>query len=307
MPKQPEVVSVSRAHLAALRTDELSDYLEEGRIVFFPEAPVALPSAQDLEFLRSELPKLIRLKNVSYYPTADRVYGMQGDRALRERVTALLKDHHHRVEDFLHKHIPRLAKDWIAGTASFRPLEEKGRNLSAHASNELLHIDSGAYGATHGDRIFRFFTNINTSKPRVWRVKGTFPDLYRELGPQAGIARPGSIVDEGLLDRVYSGMIRGLSAVLPMARSLDSSPYDRAMRRLHNYMKDSPEFQRSDDGARIVDFPPMSSWMVLTDMVGHSCIEGQHMLSDTFLIPLKNCLRADYTPYRLLQRGLPGR
>ena len=53
--------------------------------------------------------------------------------------------------------MPALAKNLRAGTCSFRPLEERGRNLKPHASNELVHIDAGAYGATNGDRILRFF------------------------------------------------------------------------------------------------------------------------------------------------------
>ena len=38
--------------------------------------------------------------------------------------------------------------------------------------------------------------------------------------------------------------------------------------------------------------------MVLTDGVSHACIQGQHALVDTFLIPLANCRLP--APYHLL-------
>jgi hypothetical protein len=54
--------------LRQLQPDELSDSLERGSIVYFPRSPVPLPSAEDLEFFRSELPKRLKLKNISYPP-----------------------------------------------------------------------------------------------------------------------------------------------------------------------------------------------------------------------------------------------
>jgi len=303
MPKAPDVVTASS--LGGAGPHELSDHLEHGRIVLFPTSPVELPPAEDLEFLRSELPGRISLKNISYYPAAGRVYGLNGDRAAEERTTRILKEHHQRIGAFLARSIPSLVPNWTPGTTSFRPLQEKGRNLSKHASNELIHIDAGAYGATHGARIFRFFTNINPVEPRVWRVKGTFPDLLQEYGRQARVVNGsnGDRLKEGFFDRLYSGLVRGVSAVVPMARSIDSSPYNRAMRRCHNFLKESNEFQEGEEGRRIVEFGPMTSWMVLTDMVGHACTSGQHMLSNTYLMPIENCRHQHLTPYACLRRG----
>lgn len=56
-----------------LQSDDISDSLERGSIVFFPESPVPLPSADDLAFLRQELPDLLRLKNISYHPESGRI------------------------------------------------------------------------------------------------------------------------------------------------------------------------------------------------------------------------------------------
>ena len=81
-----------------------------------------------------------------------------------------------------------------------------------------------------------------------------------------------------------------------MARVIDTSPYDRRMRRFHNWMKDTAEFQQPPHER--FSFAPFSAWMVLTDGVSHACIQGQHALVDTFLIPLANCRLP--APYHLL-------
>ena len=181
--------SFDKQRLAQLAADEISDSLEQGSIVFFPESPVALPSADDLEFIRQELPALLKLKNISYHPEAGKVRGLDTtDAAVSERVTRILSRVSDDIAGFLKTAAPRLTDNWTVGTCSFRPIEERGRELSAHASNELVHIDAGAYGATNGDRILRFFINVNPGADRVWASKGNFTDLFRSHGDRAQLS-----------------------------------------------------------------------------------------------------------------------
>ena len=65
--------------LQKMQSDELSDSLERGSVVFFPESPVALPEAEDLDFFRQELPKRLKLKNISFHPEEGRTRGLDGD------------------------------------------------------------------------------------------------------------------------------------------------------------------------------------------------------------------------------------
>jgi len=199
-----------------------------------------------------------------------------------------------RVRELLQREMPGFTRGWTPGTSSFRPLEEEGRNLSAHASNELIHVDAGAYGATHGDRILRFFVNLNPSRERVWISKGTFDELFARHGHEAGVdAGP---LEPAVPERALSGLLSALQRRFPMARVLDTSPYDRRMRRFHNWMKDTKAFQEPPHER--ISFAPFSAWMVLTDGVSHACVRGQHALVDTFLVPLRNCQRK--APYHLL-------
>ena len=272
----------------------LAEALERGRVVQFETLPVALPPEEEQRFLREDLAPYLRKKNISYYPEADKLAGMQAPAAIQERATHILRQHSLRVRDYLTRAMPEFTAGWQPGTASFRPLEEQGRALSAHASNELIHVDAGAYGATHGDRILRFFINLNPSRERVWISKGPFAELLQKHGAEAGVL--GGDLRPGLPERALSGALRAARGLFPMARVVDSSPYDRRMRRFHNWMKDTPSFQAPPHEQ--LSFAPFTAWMVLTDGVSHACIAGQHALVDTFLIPLRNCKLP--APFQLL-------
>lgn len=282
----------------------LGDELEAGNIVFFPAAPVPLPSPADQAFLREALPAALKLKNVSYHPEADAVRGLDDDPALAARTRRILADHGRAVDEFLHRVMPEFVKDWTLGTCSFRPLEEQGRNLKPHASNELVHIDAGAYGATRGNRILRFFVNLNPQEDRVWATKGAFPELFRRFGAAAGIRlrNPERALRPGPLDHIRSGLIGALAGSgLPLARMLDSSPYDRTMRRFHNYMKDTAEFQADTRDHEEIRFPPFSAWMVLTDTVSHASVSGRFALVTTGIVPLANCRQPALAPINILR------
>jgi hypothetical protein len=287
--------------LQVVKTNEtssaLADALERGNVVQFERCPVALPSEADQRFLREELAPYLRKKNVSWYPEAGKLAGLQAPAEAQARAAQILRDHSSRVQAWLRQAMPAFTAGWQPGTSSFRPIEEQGRGLSAHASNERIHVDAGAYGATHGDRILRFFINLNPERERVWISKGPFAELLRQHGAEAGIL--GGRLEPGLAERAFTGALRAARGVFPMARVVDSSPYDRRMRRFHNWMKDTASFQAPPHER--FSFPPFSAWMVLTDGVSHACVSGQHALVDTFLIPLGNCRLP--APFQLLARA----
>jgi 3-deoxy-D-manno-oct-2-ulosonic acid (Kdo) hydroxylase len=298
---------------AAWRADPgaVRDALEANRIVYFPTCPLPLPPEETLDFLRRELPSRLKLKNVSYHPEAGKVSGLEADSATTARVTETLRAHLGEVVAFLRRVTGDLTRDARIGTCSFRPIEEKGRNLDPHASNELVHVDAGAYGATNGDRILRFFVNVNPDRDRVWATKGSFQDMIERYGERAGL-----LDDNGKLrlridkrggDRVVSALVAGLARLNPLATVLDTSPYDRAMRRLHNYMKDDPDFRADMAGYREVRFPPLSAWMVFTDGVSHASLEGQFALVTTMIVRRARMRWPERAPFNALLARAPGR
>ena len=295
---------------AAWRSDPgaVRDALEANRIVYFPTCPLPLPAEDTLDFLRRELPSRLKLKNVSYHPEAGKVSGLEADAETTRRVTGTLRSHLDEVQAFLRQVTGDLTQDARVGTCSFRPIEEKGRNLEPHASNELVHVDAGAYGATNGDRILRFFVNVNPERDRVWATKGTFQEMIERHGARAGLlddrGRLGLRIEKRGGDRAVSALVAGLARLNPLATVLDTSPYDRAMRRLHNYMKDDPGFRADMEGYREVRFPPLSAWMVFTDGVSHASLEGQFALVTTMIVRRARMRWPERAPFNaLLARG----
>lgn len=293
----------SAAALAATASHPIGDALEHGHIARFLECPFVLPAAADLVRLRAELPRQLKAKNVSYHPESDRVHGVQDNPDLERCAYRVLKEHSAVVHEFLTRAVGDLIADCTVGTSSFRPMQERGRGLKPHASNELLHIDAGAYGATHGDRILRVFVNVSEHEDRVWATKGTFSEVYSKYAAAAGIAGRHDL-EPGFLSHLRTGVLRTLvGAGIKEAMIVDSSPYDRLMRRFHNYMKDTPAFQAHDEAYREIRFPPGCAWMVFTDSATHASVSGQHALVNTFIVRLARCRFPEVAPLNILSAG----
>jgi 3-deoxy-D-manno-oct-2-ulosonic acid (Kdo) hydroxylase len=296
----------------------IADALESSHIVFFPRCPIRLPDEATLRYLRSDLPARLKLKNISYHPEADRITGLEADADTTLRLTTILKDHLADVTAFLGEHIPHLSTDWTIGTCSVRPIQERGRNLKPHASNELVHVDAGAYGATDGDRILRFFVNFSDHEDRVWATKGPIEQILGRFGRAAGLidaqGRLALRLTKNAADHALSGLVGGLAHLNPLARVLDTGPYDRAMRRLHNYMKDDPGFRQDRRGYEEIRFPPYSAWMVFTDSVSHASLSGQFAFVTTIIVRRKHMKHPEFAPFNVLMalregqqpRAVPG-
>lgn len=284
-------------------SDAIQDALERSRIVYFARCPVELPAPEDLELLRSGLPQALRTKNISYHPESDSVPRFDAPAQIKTRVENILRTHGQRVEQYLRRTLPAFVPGWTLGTTSFRSMEERGRALKPRSSNERVHVDAGAYGATNGARILRFFVNVHPERERVWGTKGSFREVmdhYEELWAVARKGKRRVRLEKTALGRLYSGAVRTLGKAYPLARVIDSSPYDRAMRRIHNRMKESDGFRGNDSDYREVRFPPMSAWMVFTDGISHSVLTGQYAFVTTALVPLSNCRIPELAPYHIL-------
>jgi len=290
--------------LAAAGPRTLSDLLEQGRIVYFPQCPVTLPDEADLNLLRDDLPRAITRKNVSYHPEADSVRGLPESSALYAPTHRILTGLRERIADWTRQKLPELMRNADIGTCSFRPMEEAGRAIDAHKASELIHVDAGAYGATNGDRILRFLINANPTRDRVWATKGDFRSVFARHAERAGFTGPGGRVgrlDKNAFDHLLSGLIRSLGTAVPLAKVLDSSPYDRAMKRFHDYLKDNPEFQKEVETHLELRFAPYSAWMVFADGVSHGCLSGQHCFIWTALTPLANAHYPELAPINVLR------
>lgn len=292
------------ARLATAGPRTLSDALEQGRIVYLPRCPVELPDEADLDVLRDQLAGAITRKNVSYHPEADSVRGLDPKSPLYPATYRALTQLRMNIAEWTRRTMPDLLRNADIGTCSFRPMEEAGRAIDAHKASELIHVDAGAYGATNGDRILRFLVNVHPTRDRVWASKGDFRSVFARHAERAGFTGPrGHIgrLDKNALDDLLSALLKGVSALVPLAKVLDTSPYDRAMKRFHDYLKDSPEFQNEIQHHVEIRFAPYSAWMVFADGVSHGCLSGQHCFIWTALTPLANAHFPELAPINVLR------
>lgn len=274
--------------------------LEDGRVLFFDRLPFEFPK-EDREFLLSQRQSDSRLhKNVSYRPRQDVLRGAAGAREDVARLHQIMRRYSAAVTRFLQGLLAPYAGYWALDYASFRPEEEKGRDLPIHKRNDLLHFDAFPTRPMHGRRILRCFTNINPTAPRVWNTTDGFSLLAGQYATDAGLAdfaAKGSPRTPALLRAVKKAF--GLKAV-------DHSAYDRFMLRFHDYLKEKADFQANCPKVRI-EFPPGSAWICYTDSVPHAVLSGQYALEQTFIVPLQAMVAPEKAPIRVLEKiaGVP--
>jgi len=275
------------------------EQLELGNILYFPSTPFEFPDEWRVFLLQQRKSESRHHKNIAYRPAEDRLTGFGGeDKEAQERVHTILRGYSQRVVEFLSNLLPDYRPHWRLDYASFRPFEEQGRDLRVRARNDLLHTDAFPTRPTNGDRILRFFTNINPEKPRVWLTGQTFEVLAEQYAAQAGMPVPesrraGAFHSFARLGRKVAQALR-----MPVTTR---SPYDDFMLRFHHFLKENVQFQQSCPKTRH-EFPPGSCWMVFTDMVSHAVLSGQFALEQTFIVPRDAMVTPENAPLRVLER-----
>jgi 3-deoxy-D-manno-octulosonic acid hydroxylase-like protein len=301
-----QLVSISRTELtdSLKQSARLRDYcakLEAGDIIFFPETPIFIPGS-DLEFLigHQQVGGAYH-KNIAYRPLEDRITGFDAqDPKIADRLRGIMRRYSDDVIDFLRGFLAPYQARWRVDYASYRPEEEEGRDLSLRKRNDLLHTDAFPTRPTHGDRILRFFNNINPQRTRNWITTETFDVLVEKM--RAGKLNGGSSVPLPLSMQM-SGAKRALAGIGigALAPSLKRSPYDEFMMRFHNYLKENSSFQQNCPKQHW-EFPPGSSWMVYTDMVSHAVLSGQFALEQTLIISRQVMVTPEKSPYGVLSK-----
>lgn len=301
-----QLVTITRPELtqALQNPKQLHHYcaqLEAGDIIFFPETPIQI-APDDLNFLlgQQQVGGAYH-KNIAYRPLEDRITGFDApDLSGAERLRGVMGRYSQDVIEFLRWFLAPYQARWKVDYASYRPEEEEGRALALRKRNDLLHTDAFPTRPTHGDRILRFFNNINPQKTRKWITTETFDVLVEKmrngrLDGQSAVPLPLSMQMPGM-KRALAGL--GLGALAP---TLKRSPYDEFMMRFHNYLKENAGFQQNCPKQHW-EFPPSSSWMVYTDMVSHAVLSGQFALEQTLIVSREAMVVPGKSPYGVLSK-----
>jgi hypothetical protein len=183
--------------------------------------------------------------------------------------------------------LPAYYSHLILGRTSFRPVQISGRQSSYRKDDKRLHVDAFPSSPNQGKRILRVFCNINPGEDRVWRVGESFENVAQRFAPAIPKPFPGS------------ASILRLLKITKSRRTL----YDHYMLNMHDRMKEDENYQRTACQQEI-RFPPASSWIVQTDHVSHAAMKGQHVLEQTFYLPVHAMQNPNLSPLRVLEKIL---
>jgi len=272
----------------------LCEQLERGQVLLFREVPFAFPDA-DRKFLLSRSAAESRFhKNISYRPASGAVHG-SADNSDRERLLDVMQRFSREAAAFVARLLTPYAGKMRLDFASFRPLEEQGRDLPLHKRNDLLHVDAFPSRPTRGGRILRIFVNINPAAGRVWNVGAPFHAFVPGLMGSGSRLQP---PQRGKAAQLFAHAAARLG--LPVA---DRSHYDEFMLYLHDWLKENSGFQK-DSPKREIVFPSGCCWMVYTDGVPHAVMSGQFALEQTFIVPVDALVAPEASPLRVLESAM---
>lgn len=256
--------------------------LESGSILYFPKLIFPL-QVQEHALLTPACLKG-KSKNISYTPQTKTIKGSvcKGvqETALRDMMARFAQQ----SQVLLTTLIPHYKNHLIIGRTSFRPAEIKGRTSSVRKDDTRLHVDAFPATPTQGKRIVRVFSNINPhNEDRVWNVGEPFEQVVNYFKHKLKKPLPG---------------VRCLLSCFKITKSYRTL-YDHYMLALHNKMKESEQYQQTVS-KQTFHFPAGSSWIVMTDQVSHAALKGQHVLEQTFYLPVEGMCYPECAPLRVL-------
>ena len=255
--------------------------LEDGRVLYFPRLGFAL-SPQEQALLRPGL-QAEGARNISL-DAQGRLKGVAGDAAVQAATGALISRFSASATSLVDSLFPDYTPYLRAAPASLRPVEVSTRRQSWRADDRRLHVDAFPSRPNRGERIRRVFANINPrGEFRSWRIGEPFADMAKRFLPQV---RPYSPLQARLLDK------------LGVTKSLRSE-YDHLMLQLHDAMKSDDRYQR-EAPQQAMDFPPGTAWVCFSDQTSHAAMSGQHMLEQTFHLPVDRQYNREASPLGLL-------
>ena len=257
--------------------------VEDGKVLYFPRLGFPV-SAQEQALLR---PDLLRrgARNISLDATGE-LKGVAGESAVQATAQALMARFAAAAKGLVQALFPAYAAHLRAAPTSLRPMQVASRHQSWRADDRRLHVDAFPSRPTRGERILRVFANVNPhGEPRVWRVGEPF-------GAAAGRFLPTA--------RRYSPLRARLLPALRITKSLRTE-YDHLMLQLHDAMKADLRYQREAPQERFA-FPPGTAWVCFSDQTLHAVMSGQHMLEQTFHLPVDRQYNRQASPLAILTR-----
>jgi len=281
----------------AKKAADFREVLEQGYILFFPDGGFEIPVSIRAALMGATQDARSIHKNIAYKPARDQVSGLV-DRREAETVHQAMREYSRCALGFMAGILPEYARAWKVDYASFRSIEERGRDLPVNKRNDLLHVDSFPTRPVFGDMILRCFTNVNPDQPRAWVTSDPFADLARQEAMKAGLR---AYVDtaNSTLHNLRRSATRALhKAGIPV---VDRSPYDAFMLHFHDWLKGNREYQEQCPKYAF-SLPPGSTWLVFTDLVPHAVLGGRLALEQTVIVSRDSLANRAAAPASILEK-----
>lgn len=292
-----EIMEVADA--ADFANDELCvralEMIENGGIVFVREGGFRLTAeeralvADSSRMLptRKERESRTGRPTVIYDPSRGRFEHTRIPRSVRVDLKALMDRYSEWATALVAKLLPSYATGLALDRVTFRPC--------MRSQVQGLHIDSSYGHPTEGRGMLRVFCNIDVGeRPRRWQVGEHFEPLVRRYLPAVRLDPKVSASSVAANILATLGILKG--------RRTD---YDAVMADLRRRIKGDEEYQRVAP-RRIVEFPPGSAWIAITDLVLHGAMAGQNSLDQTFYLPPAVMSAPERSSLKILER-LTGR
>ncbi len=287
MQMQP-IVEIDEAQWnAPVSRPEWIEAVEDGRVLYFRHLAFELRPGEEA-LLRPDL-LAPGVRNISLDSNGV-LKGLAGDAGVQASAKNMIARFASQAHALVNGLFPAYAPHLRPAPTSLRTQAVEHRKQSVRADDRRMHVDAFPTRPNRGERILRVFTNVNPAgKPRVWRVGEPFADVAKRFLPHA---------------KPYSPWQARMLAKLGLTKSLRSE-YDHLMLQLHDLMKSDEVYQSSGPQVRM-DFPPGSTWVCFSDHTVHAAMAGQHMLEQTFHLPVARQYNPDASPLAILGR-LAGR
>jgi hypothetical protein len=262
--------------------------LENGSILYLPNLAFQLLPHEE-EFLS---PNYVdpKVKNISFEPHSGVLRCAKCSSEKYQALKNMLQRFSDNAEQFIRKLFPSYTPALQLGRTSFRPVEISGRISSYRKDDTRLHVDAFPSSPNQGRRILRVFANINPyGQARHWRIGESFLNVAKKFLPQTSKQWPGTA---------------SLLKYLKITKSMRTA-YDHIMLQIHDRMKADLNYQKAVSQENIY-FPSNTSWIVQTDEISHAAMSGQHLLEQTFYLPVNAMFNPERSPLRILEK-LTGR
>lgn len=258
--------------------------IENGRILYFPQLSFSLEKNE--KKLLSPFYVDSKSKNISFDFHTQKIRGAKAGSEDLAALKKLLDRFSHHAANFIHQLFPHYSGSLIQARTSLRTIEISNRKISPRKDDRRLHVDAFPANPNHGFRILRVFSNINPDgRARVWRTGESFEKVAARFLP--------------LVPKPFPGSARILHK-LGITKKYRTE-YDHIMLHIHDRMKADDVYQKEVKQS-MISFPPDSSWIVKTDTVSHAAMSGQHLLEQTFYLPVSAMLNENRSPLRMLEK-----